>query len=402
MKFFRFLYRSFLKVYQGCFKLAKDKRKLLFLLIPATIILISWIFRDVNIILSLLADDLMALPLIITLYIIGTPKGTYRWERAMKKWGIFGEKNEIPRLIHSVKDVENPNIIHNTFVKPNGLTKDRFIKYEMALEEELNITIKNIEYAKFGYGKNKQKIVVTSIPAELDMPMIISLNNDKLSDMLCKHWCVVGHTGSGKSYAISVLLGKIIKSTNENIEITIADFKNSFKQFENTGNYFSFDKSELGIKKFYNEFMELVSGEKPLDNKIRVLFVDELNTTLDTLSAQGKEGIARAAELKKSIASILAMGRSFGCFLWIGMQAAYSDFFNHGARDNFGCILGLGELSKEQKSMLFKGYEDKLNEINGVGEGFCLIKGKGVERVKIEPIEDKDALNDIIRQAMCH
>lgn len=51
--------------------------------------------------------------------------------------------------------------------------------------------------------------------------------------------------------------------------------------------------------------------------------------------------------------------------------------------------------------MLFTDYRDKMNERSGLGEGYLLIDGKGIERVKIAPIRDFKSLNDAIRQAMC-
>ena len=50
--------------------------------------------------------------------------------------------------------------------------------------------------------------------------------------------------------------------------------------------------------------------------------------------------------------------------------------------------------------MLFYDYKDAMNEHNHVGEGYLLIDGKDIERVKIAEIKDMDALCDIIRPAM--
>lgn len=61
----------------------------------------------------------------------------------------------------------------------------------------------------------------------------------------------------------------------------------------------------------------------------------------------------------------------------IGEQRADSEHFRAGARDQFRAILALGHLSKEQRQVLFSDFKDKMNERNGLGEGYMLIDGKG-------------------------
>ena len=101
------------------------------------------------------------------------------------------------------------------------------------------------------------------------------------------------------------------------------------------------------------------------------------------------------------VANMLFMGRSLGMRVVIGVQRADSEHFKAGARNQFKSILALGDLSKEQKQMLFSEYKDKMNERNGLGEGHLLIDGQDIERVKVAQIKDFDTLNNTIRQAMC-
>jgi hypothetical protein len=75
--------------------------------------------------------------------------------------------------------------------------------------------------------------------------------------------------------------------------------------------------------------------------------------------------------------------------------------FARSARDQFKAILGLGNLSKEQTQMLFSDYKDKMLANNGVGEGYLLIDGEGISRVKVVGVKDPATLDEIIRPAMC-
>ena len=73
-----------------------------------------------------------------------------------------------------------------------------------------------------------------------------------------------------------------------------------------------------------------------------------------------------------------------------------------GARDNFRAILGMGNLSKEQKSMLFNDYKELMTD-----SSFCGWRGvsvdeteKGVEKIKVAPIEDMNAVIETIRKGL--
>jgi hypothetical protein len=85
----------------------------------------------------------------------------------------------------------------------------------------------------------------------------------------------------------------------------------------------------------------------------------------------------------------------------IAVQRADAEHFKAGARDQFKAILAFSDLSREQKQMLFADYKDKMAERNGLGEGYLLIDGQDIERVKIAPITDFEALNYAVRQTMC-
>ncbi len=115
------------------------------------------------------------------------------------------------------------------------------------------------------------------------------------------------------------------------------------------------------------------------------------------IAAQEKK---KADELKTMVANMLFMGRSLGIRVLIGVQRADAEHFKAGARDQFKTILAMGNLSKEQKQMLFADYKDNMTANNELGEGYVLVDGKGIERVKVMPVSDFESLNNVIRQAM--
>lgn len=228
--------------------------------------------------------------------------------------------------------------------------------------------------------------------------MVITPNNEALANKLCDlpNLLCVGKTGSGKSYALSVLLG-IYAGYVPAVSITVCDYKkSSFAQFEDTLNFYGYEDVPDGIRAFYKEFSERLAANDEERNKIvRVLLIDEYGALI---GAQDKKA---AEELKTMVANMLFMGRSLNMRVVIGVQRADSEHFKAGARDQFKAILALSDLSKEQKQMLFADYKDKMNEHCGLGEGYILIDGQDIERVKIAPIKDFQALNDTIRAAMC-
>ena len=90
------------------------------------------------------------------------------------------------------------------------------------------------------------------------------------------------------------------------------------------------------------------------------------------------------------------MGRSLGIHLIVGIQRADAEYFRAGARDQFGAILMLGNLSKEQKAMLAPDFRDQMAEINGRGQGYLLLDGQGIYRVQVPKVTNMDKLHKAI------
>lgn len=343
--------------------------------------------RDI-IIIALLLTGLIILVQLLRI----PPLKASQFRKACERNGIKNHLNEYPTLCSIYKDERRRfGLVYE--IANKGISVSEL----EAKTEQLNTTL-NVKIVYMELSKNNKRTKLYVTPRKYVTATIISPNNEAfakdfrtLPNLLC-----VGKTGSGKSYALSVLLG--IYATIPDVNITICDYKkSSFTDFEDTPNFYGYENVPDGIRRFYQEFSErLEANDKKRNKQVRVLLIDEYGALI---SAQDKKS---ADTLKSMIANLLFMGRSLNMRVLIGVQRADAEHFKAGARDQFRAILALGDLSKEQKQMLFTDYKDKMTEHNGLGEGYLLIDGKDLERVRIAPIRDIEVLNASIRQAMCH
>lgn len=313
----------------------------------------------------------------------------FTYKRRFSKFNFTNSVGEYPRLLSRKKDRNKKHGVIYTFDN-NGLSILDFEKYITQLDIALRGHIYEINYGK----KDIKKIMLYVLPKKYDTPNIIAFNSDYMTCNMINLLCV-GRTESGKSYALLVILGSLVEYKPD-ISFTICDYKKaSFSQFADTKNFYGYEDVPSGIRTFYKEFTErLEANDEQRNKQKRVLLIDEYGALI---AAQEKK---QADELKTMVANMLFMGRSLGIILLIGVQRADAEHFKAGARDQFKSILALGNLSKEQKNMLFSDYKDKMTANNRTGEGYLLEDGKDIARVKVVRISDFDKLNDNIRRAM--
>lgn len=79
---------------------------------------------------------------------------------------------------------------------------------------------------------------------------------------------------------------------------------------------------------------------------------------------------------------LVTISRAYNYHILVGVQRADSIYFGS-ARFNFKCRIAMGNLDAEGKRMLFGGYTELMNEQNEIGEGYLLVDGKGLERIKV-------------------
>lgn len=183
------------------------------------------------------------------------------------------------------------------------------------------------------------------------------------------HTIVVGGSSSGKSTSVLYWLWKLKKY---DCTLYIADFKKSNDFCGISSNFAEFEDCYQLIKDFYETFLKTPEG----GDGTKILIVDEIAGLLTHFSMT-KEGKAKADEIRIIMSSILMLGRSRRCFLWLSMQRYSASIFpaSSGAVDNFSVIVAVGRMTVDGRKGLLAGEhfegEDELQF--GQGRGIVLI-----------------------------
>lgn len=209
------------------------------------------------------------------------------------------------------------------------------------------------------------------------------------------HMIIVGSSGSGKSTGLLYFMYKMMKCND--IRLTICDFKASHEFIGITDNYAEFENCYHKIKQYYEDFLSTPEAGEG----IKILVIDEIAGLL-THYSMNKATKDKAEEIRQIMSSILMLGRSRKCFLWLSMQRFTSSIFPSasGAADNFHVCIGLGRLTVEGRKGLFAGEhfaeEDTLDF--GCGKGIILIDGEPIKSLII-PKVSKAKLLKLLQKA---
>lgn len=197
------------------------------------------------------------------------------------------------------------------------------------------------------------------------------------------HLCVVGGSGSGKSTAVLYWLYKLKKF---NADLFVVDFKKSGEFKGITPHFGEFENSYEIIKDFYMEFMNTCEGGS---GRIKILLIDEIAGLLNHYSMT-KDGKQKADEIRNIMSSVLMLGRSRRCFLWLSMQRYSATIFpaSSGAADNFHICVGLGNMTVDGRKGLFAGEHFKGEEdlFFKQARGIVLIDGQPLRGVIIPKV----------------
>ena len=198
------------------------------------------------------------------------------------------------------------------------------------------------------------------------------------------HLLIFGSTGSGKTYFVKLLLGRMgLKLPNA--KATICDFKaDDFKFLSDCKNYYSFLRCSEGLDNFYKMFQARQSGEDPCRD-FRLLMFDEWASYLNMLDKKEAEAA------KSKLATLLMLGRSFNVHVLVSQQRADASYFST-ARDNFSVVVALGNISKESKQMFFSDFKDEMLPC-GLGEGYVLFNGAELKRLIVPTVRNDRKLN---------
>ena len=176
------------------------------------------------------------------------------------------------------------------------------------------------------------------------------------------------------------------------------DFKASHEFVGITDNYAEFEDIYDKLVEFYDMFCTLEEGG---DGSTKILLIDEIAGMLSHLSMT-KEGKEKADKVRQIMSSILMMGRSRNCFLWLIMQRFTTNIFpaSSGAIDNFFVYVGLGRLSVESRKSLFacEHIEEEDNMTFGMGRGIVLIDGQELQTLIIPKVSKRELLLKLQQQ----
>ena len=199
--------------------------------------------------------------------------------------------------------------------------------------------------------------------------------------LLRDHW-------SGKTYAVKLLCGKLVKYGNA--KLTVCDGKGGgdFDFLKGCDRYAAIDVTAV-FDRFYNSFLARQRGEDE-SRDIMCLLFDEWSAYLDGLDEKKQMEAQR-----KKLGQLLRLGRSFRTHVLLSQQRMDSTYFQ-GFRENFNLVIGLSNLSKESRDMFFSEYKEQMEPDRARGTGYMTVNGASFTPVAVPKVNDLDKLHRAI------
>lgn len=200
--------------------------------------------------------------------------------------------------------------------------------------------------------------------------------------------CCFGATGSGKTYLVKLMTGKLVKYGKA--KLTICDGKGGgdFDFLKGCERYAAIEVTDV-FDNFYQSFLARQKGEDE-SRDIMCLLFDEWSAYLDSLDSK-KEVEAQ----RKKLGQLLRLGRSFHVHVIVSQQRMDSTYFQ-GFRENFNIVIGLSNLSKESRDMFYSEYKEQMEPDRARGTGYMTVNGASFTPVAVPKVNDLDKLHRAI------
>lgn len=199
------------------------------------------------------------------------------------------------------------------------------------------------------------------------------------------HALLIGGTGTGKTTTLKGITSMIAYRIQD-CEIFLLTFKHRDDDFPTLreGKHFaSYARFGELFEEFYHRFLARLEGRDPTRNLL-LLVADEWAGFLLSLDKKEQERILAM------MGQILMMGRSMNVQAIVALQRPDAIFFRYGARDNFGLIVALGNLSSDGNRMVFStDYSEMIQPCIEIGDGHALIGGSEFYQIKIPWFSDR-------------
>jgi len=196
---------------------------------------------------------------------------------------------------------------------------------------------------------------------------------------------ILGNTGSGKSYAIRLLLARIVLQV-QNSRLWVCDYKNELIT-QPAPRYWGYTNVMQGFHDFCAVFEDRLNGNP--DRTFCLLLIDEYVSWLSSMEKK------EAEEVKKRIAQLLFLVRSLNLHVILGTQRAMAENFSFGSRDCLNIIF-LGAPSKESIRSFATGEEAEAIKPCNRGAGYILFDGRPPKAITVPTIQDMEKVQKTI------
>lgn len=202
------------------------------------------------------------------------------------------------------------------------------------------------------------------------------------------HMLICGSTGSGKTVAAKYLLHWADRIYR--LRVWLCDFKNDdFKFCGGLPRFYSYGKCALGLDEFYKTFKARQDGRDTSKEPIWLVF-DEWSAYLTACDKK------QAEDSRAKLGELLMMGRAYGVSVLSIQQMAYKEDFGK-ARDNFGAVLAMGEISKELKETLFSEVREQMRPVEEIGIGYFR-QGNRLTRIWVPNITNEKVIKRLVER----